>query len=195
MVILRNRGKGFKIFAGSGKRVIRTRRKSHVVVLVVTFIILLFSSYALWSCRKGEESLLTSVYLYGLKDARGLSDVGGTFEYLLRENASDDLVVFYARAYSIRAEHLEDTFGLLQAYKNDERFQLMFSAMSNYHLFLQMVSFSNSTRRKVLIEKNLETLKELDNLIGEVTKYQNPDDLPPKLVEKIFQTSEKLEVQ
>ena len=196
MILLGNRGKGFKIFVVSGKRVIRTRRKNHVVVLVVMFIlILLVSSYALWSCRKGEESLLTSVYIYGLKDARGLSDVGGTFDYLLRENASGDLVVFYARAYSIRAEHLEDTFGLLQAYKNDERFQLMFSAMSNYHLFFQVVSFSNSTRRKVLIEKNLETLKELDNLIGEITKYQNPDDLPPKLVEKIFWTSEKLEVQ
>ncbi len=172
------------------------KRKNHVVVLVVMFILVLFtSSYALWNCRKDEKSLLTSVYIYGLKDARGLSNVGGTFEYLLHENASDDLMVFYARAYSIRAGHLEDTFGLLQAYKNDERFQLMFSAMSNYHLFLQEVSFSNSTRMKSLIEKNLETLKELDNLMMEVTKYQNPDDLPQGLVEKIFQASEELEVQ
>ena len=174
---------------------IRTGRKNLARVLAVTLILTLFvSSYALWSCRKDKESLLTSVYVYGLKDARGLSNVGGTFEYLLHENASDDLVVFYARAYSIRAEHLEDTFGLLQAYKNDERFQLMFSAMSNYHLFLHEVSFGNSTRRKALIEKNLETLKELDNLMKNVTKYQNPDDLPPKLVEKIFRASEKLEV-
>ncbi len=171
------------------------KRKNYFVVLVVMFIlILLFSSYAIWSCRKDEESLLTSVYVYSLEDARGLSDVGGTFEYLLRENASDDLVVFYARAYSIRAGHLEDTFGLLQAYADDERFQLMFSAMFNYHLFLHEVSFSNSTRRKTLIEKNLETLKELDNLMKNLAKYHNPDDLPEELVEKIFQTSEKLEV-
>ena len=196
MILLGNRGKGFKIFVVSGKRVIRTRRKNHVVVLVVMFIlVLLFSSYVLWNCRKDEKSLITSVYIYGLKDARGLSDVGGSFEYLLRENASDDLIVFYARAYSIRAGHLEDTFGLLQAYTDDERFQLMFSAMSNYHLFLHVVSFSNSTRMKSLIEKNLETLKELDNLMENVTKYQNPDDLPQELAEKIFRTSEKLEVQ
>ena len=178
------------------KQVIQTRRKNYVEVLVILLILVLFiSSYALWSCQKKEKSLLTSVYIYGLKDARGLSDVGGTFEYLLHENASDDLVVFYARAYSIRAEHFQDTFGLLQAYKNDERFQLMFSAMSNYNLFLHEVSIANSTRRKTLIEKNLETLKELDNLMEEVTKYQNPDDLPPKLVKRIFQASEELEVQ
>ena len=133
------------------------------------------------------------LYIYGLNDGRGLSDVGGTFEYLLRENASDELIVFYARAYSIRAEHLQDTFGLIQAYTNDERFQLMFSAISNYNLFLHEVSFSNSTRRKALIETNLETLKELDNLMKNVTEYHNPDDLPLGLVEKIFQTSEKLE--
>ncbi len=163
--------------------------------LVLLLLITLFaSSYFLWNCRRDKESLLIAVYMDGLKDARELSDIGGTFEYLFHENASDDLVVSYARAYSIRAEHLQDTFGLLRAYTDDKRFQMMFSAMSNYHLFLQVVSFSNSTRRKTLIEKNLETLKELDDLMKNVTEYQNPGDLPEELVEKIFQTSEKLEV-
>ena len=172
------------------------RREKFTRFLAVLLVLVLFtSSYFLWNCRRDKESLLIAVYMDGLKDARGLSDTGGTFEYLLRENASDDLVVFYARAYSIRAEHLQDTFGLLQAYTDDKRFQMMFSAMSNYHLFLQVVSFGNSTTRNVLIEKNLKTLKELDNLMKDVTKYQNPNNLPPGLVEKIFQTSEKLEVQ
>ncbi|ASJ00430.1 hypothetical protein A3K92_02500 [Thermococcus gorgonarius] len=170
-------------------------RKNLAGFLVVLLVLaLLLSSYSLWNCRKDEESLLKALYLYGLKDARELSDVGGTFDYLLRENASDNLIVTYAHAYSIRAEHLQDTFGLLQAYTDDERFQLMFSAMSNYHLFLQVVSFSNSTTRKVLIGKNLETLKELDNLMKNVTKYQSPNDLPEELVEEILHTSEELEV-
>ncbi|WP_297505989.1 hypothetical protein [Thermococcus sp.] len=33
-------------------------------------------------------------------------------------------------------------------------------------------------RRKTLIENNLETLKEPDNPLKNVTKYHNPDDLP-----------------
>ena len=173
---------------------VRTRRKDLAGVLVVLLIFALFASlYSLWNCQEEEKSILMGLYIYGLKDARGLSDVGGTFEYLLRENASNELIVFYARAYSIRAEHLQDTFGLFQAYTDDERFQLMFSAISNYNLFLHEVSSGNSTRRKALIEKNLETLKELDNLMKNVTEYQNPDDLPTELVEKIFKTSEKLE--
>ncbi|WP_297416951.1 hypothetical protein [Thermococcus sp.] len=171
------------------------KRKNFTGFLVLLLLLALFaSSYSLWNCRKGQESLLMVLYIDGLKDARGLSDVGGTFEYLLRENASDGLIISHAYAYSIRVEHLKEAFDLLQAYTDDGRFQLMFSATSNYHLFLQVVSFGNSTTRNVLIEKNLETLKELDNLMKNVTEYQNPGDLPEELVEKIFQTSEKLEV-
>ena len=39
-------------------------------------------------------------------------------------------------------------------------------------------------RRKALIEKNLETLKEPDNPLKNVTKYHNPDDLPRELSER-----------
>ena len=146
------------------------------------------------NCRNPRRSRRGGGQIDGLKDARGLSDVGGTFEYLLRENASDGLIISHAYAYSIRVEHLKEAFDLLQAYTDDERFQLMFSAISSYHLFLQVVSFGDSTTRNTLIEKNLETTKELDSLLKDLTRYQNPGDLPPGLVEKIFQTSEKLEV-
>jgi hypothetical protein len=36
---------------------------------------------------------------------------------------------------------------------------------------LQILSFSNSTRRRALIEDNLKTLKELDDLFKELATY------------------------
>jgi len=62
----------------------------------------------------------------------------------------------------------------------------MFSAMPNYHLFLQAASFSNSTARVTLIEKNLKMLKEIDNLLKDATKYQNPDDLSSQTCREDF---------
>ena len=36
-------------------------------------------------------------------------------------------------------------------------------------------------RRKALIEENIETLKELDDLMREFSEIRNPDDLPGEL--------------
>ncbi|WP_048152068.1 hypothetical protein [Palaeococcus ferrophilus] len=163
--------------------------KLAALLLAVGFIT---STYAWWECRNNERALLVMVYSDGLKDARGLSDAGVTFEYLLKENASDNLILTYAHTYSVRAEHLKDTVGALYAVTKDEKFYPAFSAMSNVHLFFQILSFSNSTERSALIENNLETLRELDALFKALATYQYPDDLPKELTEELFKKSEEL---
>jgi hypothetical protein len=164
------------------------------VVALLLGIALLASTYGWWECRNNERTFLVAVYANGLKDARELSDAGGTLEYLLKENASDDLILTYAYAYAAMSEHLEDAFETLYSFTKDERFHQAFSAMSTIHLFFHTLSFSNPTERRAIIEDNLETLKELDGLFKELATYQYPDDLPEELVQRLFKKSEELRV-
>jgi len=82
-------------------------KRSEVFLTTLLIFVLLGSTYSLGNRRKERESLLMGRYIDELKDARGLADVGGTFEHLLRENASDELIISYAHVYSIKAETLK----------------------------------------------------------------------------------------
>ncbi|KUK00165.1 MAG: hypothetical protein PWP49_1724 [Thermococcaceae archaeon] len=53
-------------------------------------------------------------------------------------------------------------------------------------------AFKPHEERKMMLSENLGTLKQFDILFKELSKYQNPFDIPDELAEKAFNLSKQL---
>jgi len=114
-----------------------------------------------------------------------LESMGETFEHLLQNNASDEIIQLYARNYRDNVFVAKNTFIILAS--KEEKFWKLYVAMGD------LFDFLNNVSKRKDVEENLETLKQFDSLFKELNKYQNPFDIPDELAEGMLKVSKQLE--
>lgn len=167
-------------------------RKVALLILIFLTGALVWSAYSLHECREERDKLLLDIYTSFETSRWELEHMGGTFEYLLGENVSDDVMRLYLSYYREHARVSGRVFWFLYSNTHEERYYLLAAAMENLEGFLNSAVNKKPGDMRESVRKNLEELKELDGLFKRLNRYQKPDDVPRELAEEFFKASEDL---
>lgn len=120
-----------------------------------------------------------------------LSYMGGTFEYLLKNNASYEVLLLQLDIYYFHVRNLYWTFGILASHTNERKFRKLHSALVKLSDALAHMR-KPSGELQGNLKKNLETLKKFDELFEGLSKYNTPWEIPDNLADEFFRLSEEL---
>ncbi|WP_052296225.1 hypothetical protein [Thermococcus barophilus] len=166
-------------------------KKSGSFILMVLLLISVFSTYSWWKAEKEKKEVLAEFYWKFQTSSIELSYMGGTFEYLLRNNASYEVLLLYLDIYYFHVRNLYWTFGILAAYTNEQKFRKLNAALVDLSVALNHMRKPPGELQEDL-KKNLETLKRFDDLFKELSKYNTPWEIPDELADEFFKLSEEL---
>ncbi|USG99531.1 hypothetical protein K1720_08440 [Thermococcus argininiproducens] len=162
------------------------------VVLILLVIALSASTYSLHQYRKEREKILNRIYTDFEVNRWELEGVGGTLEYLLNQNASDEVISLYLIKYRDNAMVTGKVFSILYFQTDEDKFIEISTAIDNLARFLNTLANRPPKDRRTLLMENIQTLKEFDRLFKKLTKYQNFEDIPGELAKELLNASEKL---
>lgn len=160
-------------------------KKNLYFILIALLLVSAFSIYSWWQCKEKEKRMLVEMYTKFELNRWELESMGETFEHLLQNNASDEIIQLYARNYRDNVFVAKNTFIILAS--KEEKFWKLYVAMGD------LFDFLNNVSKRKDVEENLETLKQFDSLFKELNKYQNPFDIPDELAEGMLKVSKQLE--
>jgi len=163
--------------------------------VIVAFLILFvaYSGFATYNWLEGEriENRIVNEAI-SLSDISlwELSDVGLVVEYLIKSDATDELLREESTQYFFHARTLSYSSSMLHALTDDEKYWLFGAyAMRNLQDFFRRVS--NRPNKKEILTTNLDTLKQMDDTLEEILRI---NDLTLANAEKILQLSGNLTV-
>jgi len=169
-------------------------KKNLSFLLITLLLVSAFSTYSWWQCKEKNEEMLKDVYTKFETNRWELEHIGWSFEYILQNNASNDVILLYTIKYRDHVHVVKKVFDFLWSHSKDERekFWKLRTAMLNLWDFLNSAASKSHEERKMILSENLETLKQFDALFKELNKYRDPYDIPDDLAEKVFNLSEQL---
>ena len=168
-------------------------------ILFFIIVLMLTSSFSMYSWRQCEEEnkeMLKDVYTEFETNRWELEHIGQTFENLLQNNASNEIIFLYAIKYRDHVFVVKNVFDFLWAHSEEEKekFWKLRTAMVNLHVFLNSAAFRSHERRRMMLNENIETLKQFDVLFKELNKYRNPYGIPDNLTARFLNVSEELHI-
>ncbi|MCO6040812.1 hypothetical protein [Thermococcus alcaliphilus] len=169
-------------------------KKGLSFLLITLLLASAFSTYSWWQCKEKNKEMLKDTYTKFEINRWELEHIGASFEYLLQNNASNEVIFLYAVNYRDHVYVVKNLFEFLWSHSKDERekFWKLRVAMSNLEVFLNSAAFKPHEERKMMLSENVETLKQFDILFKELNKYRDPFDIPDELAEKAFNLSKQL---
>lgn len=168
-------------------------------ILFFIIVLMLTSSFSMYSWRQCEEEnkeMLKDVYTEFETNRWELEHIGQTFENLLQNNVSNEIIFLYAIKYRDHVFVVKNVFDFLWAHSEEEKekFWKLRTAMVNLHVFLNSAAFRSHERRRMMLNENIETLKQFDVLFKELNKYRNPYGIPDNLTARFLNVSEELHI-
>jgi hypothetical protein len=118
-----------------------------------------------------------------------LSTVGLVAEYLIEPDTTGELLNARIYQYCFHARTLSYTSGMLNALTNDEKYQLVGTAMRNFQMFFVGVANDRLDNMKESLTTNLDTLKQMDDTLEKILRINY---LTLADAEKILQLSGNL---
>ncbi|USS40184.1 DsbA family protein [Thermococcus aggregans] len=169
------------------------------VIFFFIVVLLLTSGFSIYSwkqCEDENKEMLEDVYTEFETNRWELENIGQTFEYLLQNNASDEVILLYTIAYRDHVFVVKNVFDILCAHSKEgkEKFLKLSNAMTNLHVFLNSAAVRPHERRRMMLSENLETLKQFDVLFEELNKYRSPYGIPDTLPERFLKVSNDLHI-
>ena len=162
------------------------------VIVVILILFIVYSGFATYNWLEGERienSTLNNAISLSDIPLWELSDVGLVAESLIEPDTTDELLRERIIQYFFHARTLSYSSSMLHSLTNNEKYWLFGTAMSNLEAFF--VGVSNGPNRKEILTTNLDTLKQMDDILEE-TLWIN--DLTLADAEKFLQLSGNLTV-
>jgi adenylate kinase family enzyme len=149
-------------------------RKWVIVAILILFIA--YSGFATYNWLEGERiesyTLNDAVYL-SVAPLRELSAVGFDAEYLIESDATDELLRERITKYFFHASTLFYSSSMLHTLTDDEKYWLFERAMINLQSFFVGVSNDRPDDMKEILTTNLDTLKQMDDILEEILRIDN----------------------
>ncbi|KPU63472.1 hypothetical protein EP1X_03800 [Thermococcus sp. EP1] len=164
-------------------------------VLSFLFIALLlvstFSTYSWWQCREEKKKMLVQIYNEFEVNRWELEHMGETFQHLLQNNISNDILLLYLEKYQHHVLVLDNVFEILNSHSGEEKYWKLHIAMVNLFDALNSMRDNPESLRENL-QGNLGALRKFDKLFKELSHYQSPNEIPNELVENFLEVSKEL---
>ena len=163
--------------------------KRVMLLLVILFLIAAYSGYATFEWRIEKEKIdIIKDYATSLSDhpLLEIADAGSMLEYLIKNNASGEILRERIRRYSASARTLEYSSLILYKATGDEKYLFFRTAMANLKDFF--ISVSNRPDCKIVLKENLDIIKSIGKELGK----KRIIDLTKEEVEKILELSAEL---
>jgi len=100
-----------------------------------------------------------------------MSDVGFVAEYLIKPDATDELLRERITQYFFHARTLSYSSSILDALTNDEKYWLFGSAMDNIQAFF--IRVNSTPNGKEILTTNLDALTQMDDILEEILAINN----------------------
>jgi hypothetical protein len=144
------------------------------VIIAILILFIAYSGFATYNWLEGER-----IENLTLNDAIDLSTVpllelrvvGFSAEYLINHDTTDELLREKIIQYLFHATTLSHSSSMLCALTNDEKYWLFGTAMHNLQGFF--VGVSNRPNRKEILTTNLDTMKQMDDILEGVLRIDN----------------------
>jgi hypothetical protein len=159
------------------------------MIALILVIALLTTTYGWWECREKNERLADDLYINSLHSRLVLSDMADFLENSIENNATSDYLRLQLIRYGEHALFLRNTFSELYDLTHEEKYSTLSTATSNLNDFLSDVSNDDSMRMRTRVKNNLGTLKKIQELFKELSKYQKPEEIPESLAEELLNAS------
>lgn len=169
-------------------------RKNAIIMAIALLLAagLVASTYSLWKCQKKSERLIDSVYIDSIRSVEVLSDMANFLNGSIETNASDDYLMFQLILYDEHAIFLGKILFDLYEQTGEKKYYTLYTAVSNVVSFLTDVSNDGPTKMRARVKDNFYTLKQIQELFKELSKYQKPEEIPEDLAEELLNASRKL---
>ncbi len=162
------------------------------VIVAILILFIVYSGFATYNWLEGERienrTLNDAIYLSDIP-LWELSNVGSVAESLIKPDATDELLRERITKYFFHARTLSYSSSMLHALTNDEKYRLFGTAMRNLQYFF--IGVNNRPNRKEILTTNLDTLKQMDDILEEILAINN---LTLTDAEKFLQLSGNLTV-
>ena len=162
------------------------------ILVAILILFIAYSGFATYNWLEGERiqdlTLNDAIDLSGLPLLE-LRAVGGSAEYLIESDATDELLNERITKYFFHATSLSHSSNILHALTDDEKYWLFGTAMHILHSFFVQLSGDRPDDMKEILTTNLDTLKQVDDTLEEILRI---DHLTLADAEKILQLSGNL---
>jgi len=162
-----------------------------VMMALIVLLLVAYSGYVTFEWRVEKEKVdVIKDYITSLSDHPlwELADAGSMFEYLIEDNASNEILRGRCHQYSVNARTLVYSSLILYKATEDEKYWLFRTAMANLEDFF--ISVNNRPDPKTVLRENLDIIKSIGK---ELEKKKRITDLTKEEVEKILELSAELE--
>jgi len=165
------------------------------VIVAILILLIAYSGFATYNWLQAER-----IENRTLNDAIDLSDIpllelsamGFEAEYLIRPDATDELLRATITQYLFRTMTLSHSSRILHTLTDDERYQIFTAAMINLRsFFLVAVANDRPDYMKEILTTNLDTLKQMGDTLEEILRI---DNLALADAEKLLELSGNLTV-
>ncbi len=140
-------------------------------IALVLILLIIYSGFATykWRDEKGKEEVKMG-YAVALADIplSELADVGFALEYLIKQNATDELLNERVSMYSSYARTLHYSSAILYASTKNEKYQLFGTTMRNLEEFF--ITAKNKPNSREILKDNLNVLKQIGYILKETKR-------------------------
>ena len=160
------------------------------IMALIVILIAVYSGYVTfeWIAEKEKIDVIED-YATSLSDLPLLeiADAGSTLEYLIENNASDEILREKLHQYFTNARTLEYSSLILYEATGDKKYWSFRTAMANLKGFF--MSVRNRPDPRTVLKENLDIIKDIEKELS----VKRITDFTEKEVERIFELSAKLE--